>query len=177
MWLFLLHKHTSKKLMPNIIRSKGYTSSLFHTPPSILNVDNMWKRPRWPRYFDHVKTVSVSRPTPSHHPKFGHQREDLSFPPANRLPAGAEATPGPRFDLNEGHQMSPSSHQVEVVVAKPEPVGFDLPPMGFEVLGGRELAREAAAMAGVSPLVDRANDVRHWHGTTIGRQRAGGLTF
>jgi hypothetical protein len=60
------------------------------------------------------------------------------------------------------------------VVAEAVAVGEEGPSVRFEKSGGRELARHASAVAGISPLCDGAENVGRHHGANLGplEQRA-----
>ena len=149
--------------MPKIIRNKGYTFSLFHIPPCVWNVGNVLKTTSI-EHLNQVESVLLpDRPVPSN-PEGRDHPEDGPLPPTDRLGHRPERRRGPGFDFDERHHLPPPGHQIDVVVAQPEPVGLDPPTRGFEIAGRRDFSGQAATMARVSPLLDGTNDIGRLHG-------------
>lgn len=154
---------------------QGGIFSLFHMPPCVLDVDDLWKTSHREVYYHQIEAKRISGQTESGHPDRRSDGDRLAFPPSHRIEAPAEQIGLPGFDFHEGDQAALAGYQVEVGVAEAEAMGFDEPATGFEIPGGSQLAGKASAMAGVTPLGDGSDDVGRVHGPTMARGSKGQL--
>lgn len=130
-------------------------------PPGVLDVDDPWKTAPQELHNHKIEPVAILRLAESGDPDHGPDRDALALPPPDGIEAAAKGVRLPSFDFQEGNQIAPTGHQVEIGMAKAKAVSQDRPPPCFEIARGGKLPGETPTVARISPLRNRTNDVGH----------------
>jgi hypothetical protein len=80
------------------------------------------------------------------------------------------------LDLDERHQVAPSSYQIDIVVPQPEAMGFDVPAASREIGQSNPFSPKASELMQVYPLGSGSESANAWHGERIcSARRSGGI--
>lgn len=110
---------------------------------------------------DHVKAVLVAGTAMTEDPGPRQMFDHSPFPPGNRFLAGTESRRSPHLHLDERHQRAPPHHQIDIMMAEGEAMGFQAPAPPLQPFSGKELSLPAVAVAGIGPLIDGNAIGRH----------------
>lgn len=102
---------------------------------------------------DHIEAVLVADPTVLEDPPPGDALNGAALSVDDRFFASTAAIAAPRLDLDEGHQRTAPSNEVEIVATEPKAVSLNAPTGGDQKVTGGHFGLPAIAVATVSPFV------------------------